>query len=83
MKLIGHEESRLCRDHVAAAYHLCQWVHNSFLDSELQADTSNELILCIGHSYAFAIRCHFSMNSMTGENKNTVKRVIFENKIDL
>ena len=81
MKLIGHEESRLCRDHVAAAYHLCQWVHNSFLDSELQDDTSNELILCIGHSYAFAIRCHFSMNSMKVDKDNNVKRVIFENRI--
>ena len=81
MKLIGHEESRLCRDHVAAAYHLCQWFHNSFLDSERQADTSNELILCIGHSYAFAIRCHFSMNSMMVDKDNNVKRVIFDNRI--
>lgn len=81
MKLIGYEESRLCRDHVAAAYHLCQWVHNSFLDSEKQNDTSTELILCVGHSYAFAIRCHFSMNSMSVDKDNIVKRVIFENRI--
>lgn len=77
MKLSGYEEACLVRDHVAVAHTLCLWIHHNCTVAE---SNSTNIILSIGHSYAFACKCVFTANdtfveSMEGNRGHIEKHI--------